>query len=129
MLAACARAQSGSQPSSGSSATTARVVEVAEILDGNAKVSEAVSVRGTCIRMDEKVAFGAAPSTRSDWQMRDVTQTQRAIWVVGKRPSDCGYDTGSAAPVTIGAMVALDTVPQVSGAGVPRWYLRRVVEE
>lgn len=129
MLAACARAQSGSPPASGSTAASARVVEVVEILDGNTKVNEAVSVRGTCIRMDEKVAFGPAPSSRSDWQMRDTMQSQRAVWVVGARPSDCGYDKGSAEPVTIRAIVARDTVQQVGGAGVPRWYLQRVAEE
>lgn len=126
LVAACARAQNNSQPASESSAGTARVFDVREILAGAAAVDAAVSVRGTCIRMDEKAAFGPSPTSRSDWQMRDGVQPESAIWVVGERPADCGYDKGSAAPVTIRALVARDTVRQMSGAGVARWYLRRV---
>lgn len=126
LLAACARVQSGSQPGPESSAAASGVRDVREILAGAVAVDATVSVQGTCIRMDEKVAFGPAPITRSDWQMRDVAQAQQAIWVVGERPVDCGYDKGSATPVTILAVVARDTVRQVSGAGVARWYLRRV---
>lgn len=125
IISACARAHSGSQPGPGSEAATPAVRDVHEILGGVATVGATVAVRGTCIRMDEKAASGPAPLTRSDWQMRDVARSDQAIWVVGERPADCGYDKGSAGPVTILAVVARDTVPQVSGSGVARWYLRR----
>lgn len=105
------------------SASEARVHSVREILNGTQGIGVAVDVRGRCVRLDEKLAFGSPPRTRSDWQLRDEEETNTAIWISGSRPRDCGYDQGSTAAVTVRAQIVEDSVVQEGGVKVARRYL------
>lgn len=124
VFAACATSQSGSSTLPGP-AGASRVYEVSEILAGLVAVDEVVSVRGSCVRADEKVAVGPPPSTRSDWQMRDAKVVTTAIWVVGERPTNCGYEIGDSMLSRIEATVARDTLRRLTVPDSVRWYLRR----
>lgn len=95
---------------------------VHEVLTRPSLTGRLVQVRGTCLGYSTPtVAAGAPPATRSDWQLEDQGE---AVWVTGALPTGCSATQPAAAPSTITALVAQDTLPGLGGRpGVARRFL------
>ncbi len=119
-LAGCHAAGGQTTPApNGSSPLPATVHEV---LTRASLTGTRVQVRGTCLGYSTPtVAAGAPPLTRSDWQLEEQGE---AVWVTGPMPAGCSATQPAAAPSTISALVAQDTLPGLGGKpGVVRRYL------
>ena len=78
-----------------------------EVLESSAFVGQEIRITGRCLGYGKSVAQGGPPRTRSDWQLED---DGAAIYVTGPLPTGCSATAGSAAPTTITARVAEDTI-------------------
>jgi hypothetical protein len=99
-------------------------LEVSTFLQATFKSGDEVTLHGRCLRIDALAAFGPPPRSRSDWQLADVSDSTKALWVAGPRPTDCTSAASSAAAMTLRARVAVDTVNALNGSPVVRRYVQ-----
>ena len=93
---------------------------IAAIVGSDALVGRAVRIAGRCLGYGGgTAASGGPPRTRSDWQLADATG---AVYVVGRRPTDCAREAGGARRVLVVGRVAEDTVRGL-GASTPRRFV------
>lgn len=120
-VAACHQNNGGGSPPPSGGPTT---VTVHAVLTTPALVGRTVNITGRCLGYSAPtIAKGSSPLTRSDWQLEDQGE---AVWVSGALPTGCTATQPAAAPSTITAVVAQDTLPGLGGgAGSPRQYLVR----
>ena len=100
-----------------------RELSISSILRSTAANGTPVLVRGICLARAAHAAFGPPPRTRSDWQLRAVTDSTVGIWVTGPRPAGCTPEQGGVGPIALRAMLESDTVAALATAPRARRYL------
>jgi hypothetical protein len=129
LLAACSRAKpdaaaAGAPEGSVRPKPPPPLHTVREVLDSGALVGQRIRVAGRCLGYGGKLAQGAPPRTRSDWQLESDGV---AVYVVGALPPGCSATEGAQDTVTITATVVEDTLPALGGGPArPRRYLMRI---